>query len=108
VPNEFPRSPEIDAYNDTLSSFRHAPGKHVWFLPTPEYESIKSALNGDDDFVPMASVVNSEGGQTMVYTCSAKSVTVLVEDVDEDTAIVSIRAKELEHLVEVYRYLWDM
>lgn len=108
MPNKFARSPEIDAYNDTLSRFRHAPGKHVWFMPTADYCSIKSVLDQHDDFILMTSFVNSEGEQTKVFSCSARGLTVLVEDGGDGSAIVGIRAKKLKHLADAYEDLSEM
>src|ERR1035437_2092250 len=104
MPSEFTRSPEIDAYNDTLSIFRHAPGKHMWFIHLPDCRSIGADFKRYGDFVPMASFTSPEGEERMVYTCSARGITVLTYDTFDGT-VVGIRAMELEQLNKLCEHL---
>ena|ERR1035438_7020246 len=105
MPYEFTQSPEIDAYNDTLSKFRQAPGMHVGFLPQADYR-IKAVLDRYDDFVTMASFTSSEGAETMVCTCSARGMTVLIHGTSDDTEI-GIRAMEPEQLTQLCEFLTE-
>lgn len=102
MPSEFTQSPEIDAYNDTLSIFRHAPGKHVSFLAATDSGSFMADLRGYDNFVRMATFISSEGEDTTVYTCTARGMTVLITS---DGPVFGIRVVELEQLEQLSEYL---
>jgi hypothetical protein len=52
----------------------------------------------------MASFASSEGEETMVYTCSARGITVLIYDTS-DGPVVGIRSMELERETQLCEHL---